>query len=246
MHLAILLLLLGSPPVSLQANPPPTPHLVHSNDARQVYLDKKSLSEKNSGDLAAAWQYAKACFDYADFSTQDSQRESLALQGIKTARHAIQLDPASAQGHYTLALNLGQLARTRTLTALQLVQEMEREFLKAIQLDPKIDHAGPHRALGILYRDAPGWPVSLGNRKKAQTHLQKAINLFPQYPGNTLSFLECLQAQGQDDQVCRQIPASQRMLDQARQQLTGPAWAASWAEWDARWSDLRRKIPCQP
>jgi len=241
---AILLAILSLSPVSLLGAVPLPNLLAHSNYARQVYLDKKVLATKNQTDLEATWQFAKSCFDYADFSKNDSQRESLALQGIEAARHAVQLNVSSSPSHYVLALNLGQLARTRTLSALQIVQEMEEEFLKAIALDPKVDHAGPHRALGILYRDAPSWPVSLGNRKKARSHLHKAIQLFPDYPGNSLSFLEVLAELGDDKTVCQQIPATRMILDQARTKLIGPAWASSWAEWDARWSAIQKKTPC--
>jgi tetratricopeptide (TPR) repeat protein len=241
---AILCCLLAFIPLSLWGMPPEPPLLTHSNYARQVYIEKKLLTEIKQPSQEAHWKFAKACFDYADFSIMDTQREPLALEGIKAARHAAKLAPTSAQAHYTLALNLGQLARTRTLSALQIVQEMEREFFQAIALDPKIDHAGPHRALGILYRDAPGWPISLGNRKKAESHLQKALKLFPEYPGNSLSFLELLVELEAYEKICPKIPATQKILDQARKNLTGPAWASSWDEWESRWTLIKSQIAC--
>ena len=64
-------------------------------------------------------------------------------------------------------MNLGQLARTEYLGALTLVKQMEQEFKAAGGLDPQFDHAGPKRNLGLLYRDAPGWPVSIGNPSKS-------------------------------------------------------------------------------
>ena len=65
-------------------------------------------------------------------------------------------------------MNLGQLARTELLGALKLVKEMEREFKTAADLDKQFDYAGPERCLGLLYRDAPGWPASIGSRRKAR------------------------------------------------------------------------------
>ena len=52
-------------------------------------------------------------------------------------------------------MNLGQLARTRGLSALKLVDQMEREFTRARDLDEHLDWAGPDRNLGLLYGDAP-------------------------------------------------------------------------------------------
>ena len=35
---------------------------------------------------AAAWQFARACFDFADFATNDTQRAVIARQGIAVSR----------------------------------------------------------------------------------------------------------------------------------------------------------------
>ena len=87
-------------------------------------------------------------------------------------------------------MNLGQLARTETLGALKLVREMEREFKTAAELDGHFDYAGPERSLGLLYRDAPGWPVSIGSRRKAREWLEQAEKLAPEYPENHLNLVE--------------------------------------------------------
>src|SRR5947208_15493408 len=111
-----------------------------------------------------------ACFDWADLVESNSHRAEIAEQGISAARQALKLEPKMGAAHYYLGLNLGQLARTKKIGALKLVGEMEREFLAAIDLDPKFDFAGAHRSLGLLYLDAPGWPASIGNRTKARLH----------------------------------------------------------------------------
>src|SRR5439155_8251572 len=101
----------------------------------------------------AAWQFGRSCFDWADFAKNDDQRESVAGEGIAACRQVIVRDPKSAPGHYYLAMNLGQLAQTKTLGALRIVDEMEREFKIARDLDAKFDYAGPDRALGLLYSE---------------------------------------------------------------------------------------------
>src|SRR5438132_12182095 len=86
-------------------------------------------------------------------------------------------------------MNQGQLARTRGLGALKIVDEMQREFIIARDLDAHFDHGGPERNLGLLYRDAPSLG-SIGNRNKARVHLQRAAELAPEYPENRLNLIE--------------------------------------------------------
>ena len=56
----------------------------------------------------------------------------------------------------------------------------------SLRLDPNYDLAGADRALGLLYYEAPGWPLSVGNKNKARQHLQRAVKLAPTYPENQL------------------------------------------------------------
>ena len=71
-----------------------------------------------------------------------------------------------------------------------MVKEMEREFKTADDLDEHFDYAGPARCLGLLYCDAPGWPVSIGSRHKAREWLERAVKLAPDYPENHLNLVE--------------------------------------------------------
>src|SRR5690349_6743691 len=151
----------------------------HSNRFHRVYVEAKSHSRKLTNDAEAAWQYARACFDRADFTANDDQRAAFAEEGIAASRRAIALQPNSAAGHYYLALNSGQLAQTKLWGALQLIDGMEEAWKKTIELDAKFDYAGAHRSLTLLYRDAPGWPTSVGSRSKARLHIQKALQLSP-------------------------------------------------------------------
>jgi hypothetical protein len=86
-------------------------------------------------------------------------------------------------------MNLGQLARTKGLSALKLVDQMEGEFTRARDLDEHLDYAGPDRSLGLLYRDAPVIG-SVGSRTRAREHLRRAVEVAPQYPENRLSLIE--------------------------------------------------------
>src|SRR5206468_1564673 len=139
----------------------------------RIYREARArFQEANSNSVEADWQLGRACFDLADLARKDSERALLAEEGISACRSALARKYGSAPAHYYLAMNLGQLARTKSIGALKLVREMESEFKAAIELDEKFDYAGAHRSLGLLYKEAPGWPTSIGSRGKARSHLR--------------------------------------------------------------------------
>jgi hypothetical protein len=188
------------------------------------------------------WQFASATFDLAEITTSDTQRAALANQGIDACRQLIARDPKSGPAHYYLAMNLGQLARTKFLGALKLVKEMEGEFKRACELDPRFDHAGPERNLGLLFRDAPGWPASIGNKYSARYYSEQAVKLAPNYPANRLNLLETHLMWNEPDEARRQLKELDTLWPVARTNLTGEAWTESWDNWTGRREAARTKI----
>ncbi len=201
-------------------------------------------SDKNNP--TNAWQLARATFDYANFATNDTQRAALANQGIAACRPLVAREPKLAAGHYYLAMNLGQLARTEYLGALALVKEMEPEFQKAGELDPLLDHAGPERNLGLLYRDAPGWPVSIGNPSKAQPLLRQAVKLAPDFPENYLHLIESYLKWNETDDAKKELHALDAIWPAARTNLTGDKWVQSWDNWFTRRDAARKQLAAAP
>jgi tetratricopeptide (TPR) repeat protein len=189
-----------------------------------------------------AWQFARAAFDLAEFAATDTDRAALANQGIAACRQSIARAPESAAAHYYLAMNLGQLARTEFLGALKLVKEMEREFKTAAELDARFDYAGPERNLGLLYRDAPGWPASIGSTRKARTFSEEAVKLAPDYPENHLNLVETYLKWDERDDAKRELLALDTIWPAAQTNLTGAKWEQSWDEWSARRNAAREKI----
>jgi tetratricopeptide (TPR) repeat protein len=189
-----------------------------------------------------AWRFASACYDFADFATNDTQRADIANQGIAACRQLIARDPKSAPAHYYLGMNLGQLARTELLGALSLVKEMEREFETAENLDEHFDHAGTAHNLGLLYRDAPGWPASIGNKRKARDWLERAVTIAPDYPENHLTLAESCLQWNDADHAKLELNALDSVWSKARTNFTGEAWEQSWDSWSTRRDDARRKL----
>lgn len=231
--------LLGTPRLAA-ASPAPSKTAL-ATAARKEFNAAQARYKAAPESTEAAWQLGRACFDLAEFATRNGERAELAEQGIAACRTALARASNSAPLHQYLGMNLGQLARTKILGALKLVSQMEREFTLARGLDEHLDYAGPDRSLGLLYRDAPAIG-SIGSRSKAREHLQRAAELAPDYPENRLNLVESYSKWGDNDAARRELKALEESLPVARSRFSGPAWAASWADWEPRLAAAKSKL----
>lgn len=212
-----------------------------SGQARKAYEQAKKELQEDPANAKAAWQFARTTFDLADAVTTKSERADFAQQGIKASTQALEKNPNAAPLHYYLGLNQGELARTKTLGALKLVDQMEREFLKAIELDASFDYAGPDRSLGLLYRDAPAL-ASIGSRVKARAHLARSVELAPLYPENRLNLIESELKWNDRKSARRDLKLLEDSWPAAHAQFAGPAWSASWTDWESRLDKIKRAL----
>ncbi|HTX22534.1 MAG TPA: hypothetical protein VMD27_11855 [Candidatus Aquilonibacter sp.] len=189
-----------------------------------------------------ALQFVRACFDFADFATNNTERAELAKQGIAACSQWLVRESNSAPAHYYLGMNLGQLARTEFIGALKIVREMEREFETAANLDASFDFAGPERNLGLLYRDAPGWPASIGNQRKAAEFLKRAEKLAPDYPENILNLVESDLQWNQIAAAQKELAALDALWPAAQKKFTGERWERDWTDWSARRDAARKNL----
>ena len=180
-----------------------------------------------------AWLFARACFDVAEQATNATQRAAVAKLGIAASQHLLAREPKSAPGHYGLALNDGELADAEapSLAAYKLVHEIESEFKAAAALDEKFDYAGPARCLGLLYRDAPGWPLSIGSKHKTREWLERAAALAPDYPENHLNLAAAHLRWHERDEAESALKKLEAVWPAAQTNLTGVAWERSWSDW---------------
>jgi regulator of microtubule dynamics RMD1/3-like protein len=100
---------------------------------------------------AALWKAAREISDVAKQMLGDSlkqQRDSLYSLGRSWAEQAIQFDSTSADAHFSLALVLGRLSRTRGgKERVKFAKIIYDEAARAVQLDPR--HDGAYHILGI-------------------------------------------------------------------------------------------------
>ena len=65
------------------------------------------------------------------------------------------------------------------LSALSLVNQAKESFEQALEINPDTLSGSAYTSLGALYYQAPGWPISFGNDKKARELLEKALKIDP-------------------------------------------------------------------
>lgn len=210
--------------------------------AEKNFLTARTELQNEKTSVEAAWKFGRACFDWAEFVKDSEQREEIANQGIEACRRLILRQPKIIEGHYYLAMNLAQLARTKMLGALKLVDEMEKEFKIARGLDANFDFAGPDRNLGLLYLEAPGWPTSIGSRSKARQHLESATKLGPNYPENHLNLLEAYLKWGDKTGIQREFKLLKELWPVAKKEFSGEPWESSWLDWEKRWGKIQMKF----
>lgn len=206
---------------------------------RQVAAARKALAA-DTNRVEAIWRLGRALFFRAEFAT-GQPREELAEEGIALCERGLALAPDSPELNYYLALNQGQLAREKLFGALGLVRRMREHLLRAAAAKPGLDYAGPDRCLALLHRDAPGWPVSVGNRKEAARHLAKAYSHDPAYPENVLVLLESWQKWGEGAGLGEKIRAGEAALKKAREEFTGDEWEPHHDNWRRRWSRIIKR-----
>lgn len=209
---------------------------------QSIYKTKKDTYNQSKTNSRCALDFAKACFEFAEFATNKTQRAELANEGIEAAKNILQVEPDNGEAHYWLAMNLAQLSRTKGWSALKIVKEMEHEYLRAIELIPSVEYAGPHRLLGLLYRDAPGWPISIGSKQKSKYHLEQAVKLAPEFPDNQIFLIESYLQWGEKSAAVAQYKKALPLIEKARNTFTNEYWNASWADWTASLKKLSDKL----
>ena len=242
--LALLLLsLVGAR--AAQSNSPalaaPATHADFVRRAKRTFDESQVRYRRDTNSVEAAWQFARACFDLADLATRNSERAEIAEQGIAVSRQAVARASNSAPAHYYLGMNLAQLAQTKLIGALKIVNQMELEFSIVRGLDKQLDDAGADRNLGLLYRDAPAIG-SIGSRTKARQHLQNAVTLAPDSPENHLNLIEAYLKWGERPAAQKELKALEEIWPRARANRTGEEWASSWMDWEARLKKVKAKL----
>lgn len=121
----------------------------------------------------------------------DDRSEAFADTALVFANTAVAEGPDRVEGYYWRAVASGLYARGSRLTRGRAAMTRIREdATDAARIDPTFEHGGPDRLLGTLYLRAPGPPAGVGSKRRAEQHLERALEIAPGYPPTLLVLAE--------------------------------------------------------
>jgi tetratricopeptide (TPR) repeat protein len=80
--------------------------------------------------------------------------------------------------------------------ALKLAEKARDLFLAAEKINPQALQGSAYTSLGSLYYKVPGWPIGFGDKKKARSYLEKALQVNPTGIDQNYFYADFLEAQG--------------------------------------------------
>lgn len=198
MSILVFVLLAAQAPAAPSAPTPPAPAAADAAKARQIaearaVYDKRA---KRANHVRAVKAYAKLSKAYPDdrdlhvwcartayyaahrFQDDSDTMGRIAKIGHRCAKRLIKRHPRDYEGRIWLAMTefkwkvaeafLPPLGKIKDIVA----------FLEGLRKQ-RPDQYAAYMLLGAMYRELPGWPVSVGDEDKALRLLQKADELSP-------------------------------------------------------------------
>jgi len=139
--------------------------------------------ESFPNDTQLTWRLAKNYFRIAKRTSEEQQKLNLFEKCFNTANKGISIDKNSTENIYYMGLCLGNISLQRgILSSLKNRDILKTSMERAVEINPSVEHAGPHRFLGVYYNVLPFFLG--GDSKKAIHHLESAVNLAPDHAEN--------------------------------------------------------------
>lgn len=153
----------------------------------------KALERSGPSD-ALSWRLARTYYALGKRSQREAGKHYFNLC-IQNAERTIELNGQSAWGFFFRAICRGKQGQMQGIfRSLSLIKPVRQDLTTAANLDPSVDHGGPHRALGKMYLDTPG--VLGGDLNKSIDHLKLALQYGPRHEENHLFLAQAFYEDG--------------------------------------------------
>ena len=185
----------GVPVVSAE-NPITLAEIDSQHEKSQLQTEYQEIASQIEKVLASnpnqsPWQWRQARTQYSLAKKAGESKSDYYDLCILHSSRAIDLQPDSAVSYFYRGLCRGKQGEMKGVWAsLGMIEPFKEDMTKAVELGPKVNHAGPHRALGKLYLELPFFLG--GDSDKAVFHLQEAVRLAPDYAENHLGLAQIL------------------------------------------------------
>ncbi len=174
-------------------------------DLVRKLIDQRELDEENmetahhelveitEQDPECGWAYGLlAEIYYWMGETADAEDKLFYYEkGVEYGEQGVAAEEDSLEANFWLAVNYGSYGQEKgIMKSLSLIVLIKECAERAIELDGSYFYGGPWRVLGRLYHKAPGFPISIGDNRKAKTCLKKALEFGPKFYLNHLFLAE--------------------------------------------------------
>jgi tetratricopeptide (TPR) repeat protein len=181
------------------------------HEVNQKQLDEtigwlEELSKTDAIDVEILTNLARLKFFRAINDDDKSARIKKYQQSIDDSENALKLEPNNTAANFWKAAAIGKQGLDIGISkALKNAHPMKDCLDIVLKKNEAYDNAGAHRALGRLYYELPGWPISFGDNKLAREHLQKAVDLSPKTVSNHVYLAQVLIKLGEKDQAKKEL-----------------------------------------
>lgn len=156
-------------------------------------LEKACKAEP--GEYELLWRLARAYYWQGSQAASNQEKLAWFKKARDAAERATQSNPNGVRGYYWLAVAIGKYGQTRgILQSLFMVKPMKEALDKCLALDPKF--APAHYVLEELYRLVPGFPLSIGDKRRALEEARLAVRYGPTSTTHWLGLGEAAVANG--------------------------------------------------
>ncbi len=215
--IAFFLIFIFGVPVASAQNPTPLAEIDKLHEKSQLQAEYQSIASQTKKILEAnpnqyQWQWRQARTQYSLAKKAGESKSQHYDLCILHSSRAIEIQPDSAVSYFYRGLCRGKQGEMKGVWAsLGIIEPFEEDMKKAVELDPKINHAGPHRALGKLYLELPFFLG--GDSNKSVFHLKEAVRLAPDYAENHLGLAQVLVEKNKSTQARESLHKLMQLTD---------------------------------
>ncbi len=148
-------------------------------DAENMDRAHDILTEIIETDPSCGWAYGLLAEIYYWAGTNAEPEEKLFYfgEGVSWGERGVEADEESIEANFWLAVNWGSFGNEKgIMQSLSLVTPIKETIEFVIERDESYFYGGPWRVLGRLYHKAPGFPFSVGDKKKSEEAFLKALD----------------------------------------------------------------------
>jgi len=159
-----------------------------------IFGSAAMADEKLDAEIATLQHdWAKANYQASKDAQQDTFKNLADAASKVSASH-----PGAAESMIWEAIILSGYAKAKGgIGALKIAEKARDLLLAAEKINPLALQGSAYTTLGSLHYKVPGWPIGFGDKKKARTYLEKALQINPTGIDPNYFYADFLSEQGE-------------------------------------------------